>query len=168
MMNVTHSSANPGFEHPVDTPSTGDDDDLKYVNPRFPKAAAGFALLAGGLGMLTGIQALLTVRILSPLWAVVPYVLIALGGTIVVLSLGVFVARPLAAMGAMAVGALLAAASGAWLIFAVSNGFIALYALWTPVWAGVAVGFCGAALAPCHRAQRVRDRLRREGMALGL
>jgi hypothetical protein len=153
----------------MDSPaSPTDDEDLKYVNPTFPKAAAGFTLLAGALGILTGIQALTTVRIFAALWAVVPYVLIALGGALVVLSKSVFIARPWAAISVMSVAALLAVASGGWLVFAVANGFIALYAIWTPVWSLLAVGFCAAALAPSLRAERVRERLRAEGLGLGL
>ncbi len=148
--------------------SAGDDEDLKHVNPKFPKAAAGFTLLAGGLGVLTGVQILLTVRIFSTAWAVVPYVLIVLGAGLVVLARSVFIARPWAAIAALGVGVLLGVVSATWLVFAVANGFIALYAIWTPVWALLAVGFCAAALAPCRRAERVRERLRAAGMGLGL
>ena len=155
-------------ELPAAPAEVGDDDDLQHVNPRFPKAAAGFTLLGGALGILTGLQVLLTVRIFAPLWAFVPYVLLALGAALVVLARSVFVARPWAAVSGMAVGGLLAVASAGWLFFAVTNGFIALYALWTPVGALLAVAFCGAALPSCLRAERVRERLRAAGMGLGL
>jgi hypothetical protein len=162
-----HAAMNPDV--PAGSPaSSEDDEDLKHVNPKFPKAAAGFTLLAGGLGILTGLQILLTVRIFSPFWTVVPYVLLVLGAALVVVARNVFVARPWAAIGGMALGGLLGVASGAWLVFAVMNGFIALYAIWTPVWAALAVGFCAAALSPCLRAERARERLRSQGMSLGL
>ena len=80
------------------------DDDLKDVNPSFPKAAAGFTLLAGALGVLTGAQVLLSVRIFAPTWAIVPYVLIALGAVQVVLARSVFTARVRGAVAAMGVG----------------------------------------------------------------
>jgi hypothetical protein len=149
-------------------PEATTDDDLKHVNPKFPKAAAGLTLLAGGLGILTCVQIVTTVRILSRPWVPMPYVLLVLGGALVVLARSVFLARSWAAIGAMLVGALQGVASLAWLVFAVANGFIALYAVWTPVWSLVAVGFCAAALAPCQRADRVREKLRAEGMGLGL
>jgi hypothetical protein len=149
-------------------PQSTTDDDLKDVNPKFPKAAAGLTLLAGGLGILTCVQILTTVRIFSPLWVPVPYVLLVLGGALVVLARNVFIARPWAAIGAILVGTLQGVTSLAWLVFAVTNGFIALYAIWTPVWSLLAVGFCAAALAPCLRADRVREKLRAEGMGLGL
>jgi hypothetical protein len=144
------------------------EDELKHVNPTFPKAAAGFALLAGALGILTAIQVLTSVRIFSAFWAVFPYLLLVLGGALGFFARSVFTARRWAAQGAVVVGALQALVSGAWLVFAVSNGFIALYAIWTPVWSVVAVGLCAAALAPCSRAQRARERLRAQGMDIGL
>jgi hypothetical protein len=145
-----------------------DDDDLRDVNPRFPKAAAGFTLLAGALGVLTATQIVLTVRIFSPLWAVVPYLLFPLGAALVVLARSVFTARPWAALGAIAAGAILAVVSGAWLVFAVMNGFFALYAFWTPAGALLCIAFCAAALAPCLRAEEARRKLRAEGLDIGI
>lgn len=145
-----------------------DDDDLLHVNPKFPKAAAGFTLLAGGLGVLSAIQIVVTVRIFSPLWAVIPYVLFPLGAALIVLARSVFIARPWAALGAMAAAALLAVVSGAWLVFAAMNGFFALYTFWTPIGALLCIAFCAVAWAPCLRAEEARRKMREEGMDIGL
>jgi hypothetical protein len=117
---------------------------------------------------LNALQTLLSVVIFSPLWAVAPYVLLALGAALVVIARSVFLARPWAAFSGIGVGAGLAAVSGAWLVFAMTNGFFALYALWTPVGALAAVALCAAALAPCRRAEVARTKLRAEGLDLGL
>ena len=149
-------------------PDDTTDDDLAHVNPKFPKAAAGFTLLAGGVAVLSAIQTLLSVRIFSPFWALTPYVLLALGAALVVLARSLFVARLWAATGAIVVEAVLGLVSGAWLVFGLANGLIALYAIWTPVWAGLALALCAAALAPCRRAEKARESLRKQGMGLGL
>ncbi len=145
-----------------------DDAHLQNINPKFPKAAAGFVLLAGALGILTALQTFLSVVIFSRFWALAPYVLLALGVALVVIARSVFLARPWAAFSAIGVGAGLAAASGAWLVFAVTNGFFALYALWTPGAALLCVAFSIAALAPCRRAEDARASLRAEGLSIGL
>ena len=144
-----------------------DDADLRDVNPTFPKVAAGFALLAGAVAILNAIQTLVSVRIFSA-WSVVPYVLVAIGVALVFLARNVFTARGWAAIGVLVAGALLFLCSAAWLVFAVSNGFIALYALWTPVFALVAVVMCALCLPACDRAERARRSLAAQGLSIGL
>ncbi|HEY2512809.1 MAG TPA: hypothetical protein VGI39_18210 [Polyangiaceae bacterium] len=145
-----------------------DDDDLKDVNPGFPKAAAGFTLLAGAMGILTGLHTVLSVRIFSHVWAGAPYVLIVLGLALGFFARNLYLARSWAAVGGMAVGLLMAAASASWLFFSVTNGLIVLMAIWTPPGALLAVALCAAALTPCRRAEEARQRLAAQGLDLGL
>jgi hypothetical protein len=148
-------------------PASNDDADLRDVNPGFPKIAAGFTLLAGVVAILNAVQTLASVQIFS-LWFVVPYVLIAVGVGLVFLARKVFTARGWAAIAVLVAGSLLALLSAAWLFFAVSHGFIALYALWTPVFALVAVGMCAASLPACDRAARARTSLAAQGLSIGI
>jgi hypothetical protein len=151
----------------VPGPIPNDDADLRDVNPTFPKIAAGFTLLAGAVAILNAVQTLASVRILSA-WFVVPFMLIGVGAALVFLARKVFTARGWAATGVLVTGSLLFLLSAAWLVFAVSNGFIALYALWTPVFALVAVGTCAACLPACQRAERARRSLAAQGLSIGL
>jgi hypothetical protein len=148
-------------------PPPDEDFDLVHVNPTFPKIAAGFTLLSGVLGILNAVQTLLSVRIYST-WSVMPYVLIVLGAALVYLAKNLFTARRWAAIGVLAIGALLGLASTAWLYFAVTNGFIALYALWTPMGALVSVVLASFSIPACDRATIARQRLAAQGMNLGL
>ena len=148
-------------------PAANDDADLRDVNPTFPKVAAGFALLAGVVAILNAVQTLASVQIYSA-WFVMPFVLIGVGAGLVFLARKVFTARGWAATGVLVAGSLLFLLSAAWLVFAVSHGFIALYALWTPVFALVAVGMCAACLPACERAERARRSLAAQGLSIGL
>lgn len=148
-------------------PPPEEDFDLANVNPTFPKVAAGFTLLSGVLGVLNAIQTLITVHIYS-LWFVMPYVLIALGAGLVYLAKNLFTARRWAAVGVLAIGAVLGLASTAWLYFAVTHGFIALYAVWTPMGALVSVLLAAFSIPACDRATLARQRLAAQGMNLGL
>lgn len=156
------------YSAPNAAPRPDEDYDLQHVNPTFPKIAAGFTLLAGALGILNAIQTLITVGIRPLIWSLVPYVLIATGAAIVYFAKGVFTARRWAAIGGVVSGACLAVLSAAWLYFAVTNGFIALYAIWTPMAALLAVALCAASLPACDRATSARDRLAAQGMNIGL
>lgn len=148
-------------------PAPSDDADLRDVNPTFPKVAAGFTLLAGALAILNAVQTLASVRIYSA-WFVMPFVLIGVGAGLIFLARKVFTARGWAATAVLVTGSLLFLLSTAWLFFAVSNGFIALYALWTPVFSLVAVAMCAACLPACERAGRARRSLAAQGLSLGL
>ena len=147
--------------------ASNDDADLRDVNPALPKVAAGFTLFAGAVATLNAVQTLLSVRIFSA-WAIVPYVLIAFGVSLVFLARRVFTARGWAAIGVLVAGSLLVVVSGVWLLFAVSHGFIALYALWTPVFALVAVVMCALSLPACERAARARSSLAAQGLSIGI
>ena len=151
----------------TNSPSANDDADLRDVNPRLPKIAAGFTLLAGAVAILNAVQTLTSVRI-SSAWLVMPYVLIAAGVGLIFLARKVFTARGWAAIGVLAAGSLLALLSAVWLVFAVSHGFIALYAIWTPVFSLVAVVMCGVSLPACDRAERARRSLAAQGLSIGI
>ena len=149
-------------------PEPDGDDDLRHVNPTFPKVAAAFTFLAGVLSALNAIQTLTSVVIRGSFWSLVPYGLIVIGAVLVYFAKNVFTARRWAALGGIVAAAVLVVASSGWLYFAVTNGFIALYAIWTPMAALLAIGLCAASLPACDRATNARDRLSAQGMNLGL
>ena len=144
-----------------------DEADLRDVNPRTPKIAAGFTLLSGATALLNAVQSLTTVRIHSA-WFVVPYLLMVAGGILIFFAHKVFTARGWAAIGVLVAGSLLGLLSTAWLVFGVSHGFLAFYALWTPAFALVCVVMCAASLPSCDRAARARRSLAAQGLSLGL
>lgn len=149
-------------------PQPDGDDDLRHVNPTLPKVAAAFTFLAGVLAALNAIQTLTSVVIRSTFWSLIPYALIAIGAAIVFIAKNVFTARRWAALAAIVASAVLVVASAAWLYFAVTNGFIALYAIWTPMAGLLAIALCAASLPACDRATNARERLAAQGMNLGL
>ncbi len=149
-------------------PQPDGDDDLRDVNPTFPKVAAAFTFLAGVLSTLNAIQTLMSVHIRASFWSLVPYVLIVIGATLVYFAKNTFTARRWGALGAVVTAAILTVTSSAWLYFAVTNGFIALYAIWTPMAALLAIGLSAASLPACDRATNARDRLAAQGLNIGL
>lgn len=149
-------------------PEADADYDLQHINPTFPKIAAGFTLLAGVLAILNALQTLITVVFRDKIVAVGPYGLIVIGASLVVLAKYTFTARRWAALGGVVAGAFLTVASTIWLYFAVTNGFIALYAIWTPMAAMLAIALCAASLPACDRATSARDRLAAQGLSIGL
>ncbi len=152
---------------PGGAPAEELDHDLVHINPGYPKIAGGFGLLAGLVAILNAVQTFLSVRIYGA-WAVAPYGLIVLGAMLVYLSTKVFTARSWGAIAVVVVGAFLVPCSGAWLFFSLSHGLVALYALWTPLAASVAVVLAATALPACDRATRSRKRLADLGMSFGL
>jgi len=148
-------------------PPPDDDVDLRNVNPTFPKIAAGAALLSGALAIMNAVQTLGSVVIHSAWW-LAPYVLLALGAGLVYLAKNLFTARRWAALAVLVVGSVLAFTSAAWLYYAVTHGFIALYVVWTPMGAVVSVALGAASLPACDRATLARQRLAAQGMNLGL
>lgn len=153
--------------HNAAPPPEGEDE-LAHLNPTLPKVAAGFTLLAGALAILNGVQTLTSVHVRSLGWSMVPWLLMLLGGALVYFAKNTFTARSWAAVGVLAVGSVLVLASAAWLYFAVNNGFIALYAIWTPMGALLAVLLCAASIPACDRATRARQALAAQGMSIGL
>ena len=141
--------------------------DFRDINPRLPKIAAGFTLLAGVTAILNGVQTVATVHIYSA-WFVVPYALMVAGSGLVPLAHKVFTARGWAAIGVLVGGSLLGLGSTVWLLFSVSHGFVAFYALWTPAFALVAVVTSAASLPACDRARRARSSLAAQGLSIGL
>ena len=144
-----------------------DDSDLRDVNPKLPKIAAGFTLLAGAIAILNAVQTLASVRIYSA-WFVAPYALIVAGAVLVFFARKVFTARGWAAIGVLVAGSVLGVLSTAWLFFAVTHGFLAFYGLWTPVFALLSVVMCAVCLPACDRAGRARSSLEAQGLSIGI
>ena len=128
---------------------------------RFPPYAhaAGMVVLVGGLFVaFSGAQVLLLVHTRWP-WSAAPIALLVLGALALPVGGLMGNARPLAAVAGCAVGALNAALSLAWALYAASNGLVALLPFVAS--AASAVGALGAALVvvPFQRYERARRRL---------
>lgn len=146
----------------------GAEDDIAAASPPlFAKAAGGVVALAGGVVALTGFQTMMVVNMNSPIWPV-PYVLLVLGVPHLVLGAVIFRARVWGALAAVGGTILLTLASAAWLVFGISHAFFSLYALGSPFVSITALVFAILAIAPCQRASAARERLRAQGMNLGI
>jgi hypothetical protein len=144
-----------------------EDDIAAAVPPMAARVAGGVMVLAGFVVGLTGAQTLAIVTVRGPM-SPAPYVLAMLGVAELVLGVVVFRARAWGTVLAIASGAILTIASSVWLLFSVRHGLFSLFALAAP-FASVAAGvFAALAMGPCQRATEARDRLRAQGMNLGI
>ncbi|HEY8091377.1 MAG TPA: hypothetical protein VIF09_26115 [Polyangiaceae bacterium] len=156
------------YASPGASPAGGAEDDIAAATPPvLAKAAGGVIALAGAVVGLTGVQTLMIVNLRGP-FAAAPYVLALLGVANVFVGAVVFRARvwgALCALGGTLLGTLL---SAVWLVFSIGHGLLSLYALGAPVVSTAALVFAILALGPCQRASAARERLRAQGMNLGI
>jgi hypothetical protein len=149
-------------------PTVATEDDIAAaVPPLLARVAGGAVALAGGIVGLTGAQTLLIVTVRGAM-AAAPYVLLVLGLAQLILGTAVFRARAWAVVLAIASGALLTIASTVWLFFSFGNGLFSLFALGAPFVSVAAAVLALLAVGPCQRATAARERLRAQGMNLGI
>ena len=155
------------YAAPGTAPTRMEDDIAAAVPPPMARVAGGALALAGGVVALTGFQTMMAVTIRGPV-AAVPYVLLGLGVPHLVLGAMVFRARVWAAIAGIGGTALLTLASAFWLVFGMGHGFFSLYALGAPFVSMAAFVLVLVGVGPCQRASAARDRLRAQGMDLGI
>lgn len=149
------------------SPPTTEDYDLASLSPFWPKVAAAMTALGGLCAVLGSLQTWMTVEILSAM-VVLPVVDFLLGVAAIGVATRLAVARRWAAIVGLALCCLIALGSGVWMVYALSNGFLAVFVLLAPVMSLAAAGLCVASLGACDRAERARERLAAQGMELGL
>jgi hypothetical protein len=150
----------------VPAPTT-EDYDLAALSPFWPKVAAAMTALGGLCAILGSLQTWMTVDILSAM-AVLPVVDFLLGVAAIGVATRLAVGRRWAAIVGLALSGLLVLGSGVWMVYALSNGFVAVFVLLAPVMSLAGSGLCAASLGPCDRAERARERLASQGLELGL
>lgn len=151
----------PGFEH-----------DLAAATPPPLARAAGYAqLLAGAAGVATGLQFLIAFGGLVGvpfLWRVVCWTLLVAGVAQLLLGLATMRARAWAAIAALCLGAHAVFGLGLWWVNATLSGVVSLL----PPVAGVAnvaaIALTALAVGPCVRATGARNRMRAQGIELGI
>jgi hypothetical protein len=144
-----------------------DEDIAAAIPPLIARAAGGVVALAGIVVALTGGQTLAMVSIRGPL-AAAPWVLLGSGVGEVVLATLVFRARAWGVMGAAGASFALVMLAGAWLVISLSHGLFSLYALGGPCVSLAAAVVSLIALGPSQRASAARERLKQQGMDLGI
>ncbi len=147
---------------------SADDHDLAALSPFWPKVAAGLLAVAGLCGFLGSLQTWWTVEIEEDLWNIPPILDALLGIACIVVATRLAVARRWAAITGLVLAALLVVSSGAWCVYAVANRLLAVFILVAPVIALAATGLGAASIVPCDRAERARERLKSQGLELGL
>lgn len=144
-----------------------EDDILSATPAAIVRVAGGLVLFAGAMALLTGGQVFLAAVVRGPL-AVIPYFLVGAGVLDAFFGLMVFRARDWAAIGAVAVSALLMLVAFAWLVLSFGGGLFQMYAMIAPFAAAGALGLSVASLGSCRRATAARERLAAQGMNLGI
>lgn len=144
-----------------------EDHDLAALSPFWPKVAAALLAVAGLCGALGSLQTWTTVDIDSG-WFIAPILNALLGVASIAVAARLVGARRWAAITALVLASLLTFASGVWAVYAVSNRFIAVFVLIAPLMALVSVGVAAVSIGACDRADKARDRLRAQGLELGL
>ncbi len=149
-------------------PRGADDHDLAALSPFWPKVAAGLAAVGGLCGALGSLQTWMTVEIEDDFWFVMPILNALLGVAIIACAVRLAAARRWAAITVLVLSALLMLTSSAWCIYALSNRFIAVVILLAPVMCLAGTGVTAASIVSCDRAEKARERLKAQGLELGL
>lgn len=152
---------------PHDAPADSARDIAEASPPVIARVAGGVVALAGLLVLLTGAQTLAMVTMRGAL-VVAPWVLVVLGAAELVLGTLVFRARAWGVLSAIALSFLLVAVGGAWLMFSLSQGLVQLYGFAAPCVAVAAAVMALLAMGPAQRATAARQRLKAQGMDLGI
>ncbi len=150
------------------SPKGGEEQDLQALSPFWPKVAAGLAAVGGLCGFLGSLQTWMTVDIEDDFWFVVPIINALVGVAIIACAVRLAIARRWAAIAVLVLSALLTLTSSAWCIYAVSNRLIAVFILLAPIMCVAGLGVTAASIGACDRAERARDRLKAQGLELGL
>ena len=147
---------------------SADEHDLAALSPFWPKVAAALVAVGGFCGLLGSLQTWMTVEIYDDAWNVPPVLDALLGVACIAVATRLATARRWAAITGLVLSALLVVASSAWCIYAVSNRFLAVFILVAPILSLAATALAAASIVPCDRAERARERLKSQGLELGL
>jgi hypothetical protein len=161
------------MENPYAAPGTQptgtatEDDIAAAVPPLLSRIAGGATALAGAIVGLTGAQTLLIVTVRGPM-ASAPWILGAIGLAEIVIAVPVFRARAWSVVLAIGSSTLLAITSTVWLVFSVAHGLFSLVALGAPLGSVAAIVLAVLSVGPSQRATSARERLKAQGMNLGI
>lgn len=148
-------------------PQDAPDDDFAASAPTVAvRIGSGVLMVAGLLTALAGLQLVLS-RLVGPV-AVVPYVLLLLGGAGIAIGWVAGRARLWAARAGLALGVVLAFVNLGWFVYAVAGG---VYSCMSLVSIPVSIGAAAAmvfTLAPARRATEARVRMRAQGLDVGI
>lgn len=164
----------PGWAPPVPGALPGalpapaaEDHDLAALSPFWPKVAAGLLATAGLCAVLGSLQTWMTVEIFDA-WVVLPVLDALLGIAAIAIAARLVGARRWAAITALVLAAVLALASGVWCVYTLSARFIAVFIIVAPMIPLGATAVAAASIGACDRADKARERLRQQGLELGL
>jgi hypothetical protein len=149
------------------TGTATEDDIAAAVPPLLARLAGGATALAGAIVGLTGAQTLLIVTVRGAM-ALAPPLMGVIGLAEMVIAVMVFRSRAWAVVLAIGSGTLLAITSTVWLVFSVAHGLFSLVALGAPLVSVAAIIFAVLAVGPSQRATAARERLKAQGMNLGI
>jgi hypothetical protein len=149
-------------------PPTSDEHDLAALSPFWPKVAAAMTALGGLCAILGSLQTWTTVEIESAAMAALPAVDAIIGVACIATATRLVSARRWAAITALVLAALLTLLSGVWGIYALTNGFIAVFVILAPPMCLAATAIDAASIGACDRAEKARDRLSAQGLDLGI
>lgn len=148
-------------------PTSAEADPLTDVTPSLlVKLAGRIVLVAGGLMALMGVQSL--TLWFAGMFAVVPYVQIALGVAVAVMGWMLNRGRGWAAIAGSVCAGVMALFNTLWIVWALSNGYFTLMSLIVIPFAVGGSVLAALAVRPCQRADAARARLAAEGLDLGM
>ncbi len=147
---------------------TTEDHDLAALSPFLPKVAASLVALAGLCALLGSIQTWISVEIEDDVWQIPPLLDALFGVACIVIAAKLAGARRWAALASLVVSALALLSSSAWAIYASTHGLLAVFILVAPPGCLVGIVLSALSIMSCDRAERARDRLKSNGLELGL
>ena len=144
-----------------------EDHDLAALSPFWPKVAAALLAVAGLCALLGSFQTWITVDIMDA-WVIVPVLDALLGVAGIAVAARLVGARRWAAIAALVLAALLTLATGVWCIFALTHLLYAVFIIVAPPLSVFATLLAAVSISACDRADKARERLRAQGLELGL
>jgi len=133
-----------------------------------PKVAASILAIGGLCAVLGSLQTWMTVEIYDDAWQIPPALDALLGVACIVVAAKLAGSRRWAAIAGIVLGAFTMLSSAAWLVYAASNRFFAVFIILGPVGCFAGTVLAGFSVVACDRAERARARLASQGLDIGL
>jgi hypothetical protein len=152
-----------------ETPQDAGERDLAALAVRAPvKAAAALSGMSGTFALLGGLQFTTSGSFVDATLNLVPWSLAGLGAAQLGLALLVMRNHYPATIAASVLNMVVALVASGWAVLAASSGFLSCMAMVAPALAAAAALATPFALGPARRAHLARQRLRDDGLDLGL
>ncbi len=141
--------------------------DLETLTAKLPTKIGGFALAITGIFTVVLAAQTYAVLLMRGWLIAVPFVMLLLGVSGVVLGWKVATLRGWASIAGTAVAAVATLVFGAWAVYSIAHGFISLLGLAVVPMSALACALSATTISAGVRADEARERLHKAGLRMG-